>query len=333
MCMYSGQDGFANDFHLVHQGSRAIGGAALIMQEATAVSPEGRITASDLGLWKDEHIEKLQQIVSFVHSQGALSGIQLAHAGRKASCVAPWLGGTQIPSNENNGWKTFGPSALAYKEGQEAPVALDKAGIEKIKQDFIAATRRAKTAGYDVLEIHGAHGYLFHQFYSPLSNQREDEYGGSLENRMRLLLEVTEAVKQEWGSERLLFVRISASDWVPDGWSIADSVILARELHQRGVDLIDTSSGGNVAKANITVGPGYQVPFAAQIRQQVGIPTGTVGLITSAQQAESILQQGQADLIFIARESLRQPYFPLQAAYELKENIHWPEQYERARKV
>lgn len=330
MCQYSSEDGFATDWHLVHLGSRATGGAGLIMQEATAVSPEGRITYGDLGIWKDEHIEKLQQIVRFLHDHGAKAGIQLAHAGRKASCEVPWKGGAQIPSDQANGWPSVSASPLAFREGQEPPASLDETGIKQLIDNFVSATRRAKTVGYDVVEIHAAHGYLIHQFYSPLSNQRKDAYGGSFENRIRLLLEITQAVKGEWGTDKPLFVRISASDWADGGWTIEDSIQLAKELKKLGVDLIDASSGGNVPSARIPVEPGYQVEFADRIRNEAKIATGAVGLITTPQQAESILQAGHADLIFFARESLRNPNFPLYAAYLLEGEVDWPKQYERA---
>lgn len=331
MCMYSSKDGFANDFHLVHLGSRATGGFALIIQEATAVSPEGRITYGDMGIWKDEHIDKLKQIVGFGHSQDALVGIQLAHAGRKASHHLPQDGAEKIAPNEDNGWQTVSASALPFRDGESIPSALDERGIQKVKDDYVAATRRAKEIGYDVVEIHAAHGYLFHQFYSPLSNNREDEYGGSFENRIRLLLEVTSEVKKEWGDEKPLFVRISATDWTGGGWNIEDSVKLAKHLKELGVDLIDTSSGGNVPHAKIPTAPGYQAGFAERIRNEAGILTGAVGQITTCGQSEEILQKGMADLILYARESLRQPYLPLQFAHELKEDIEWPLQYRRAK--
>jgi 2,4-dienoyl-CoA reductase-like NADH-dependent reductase (Old Yellow Enzyme family) len=330
MCQYSSTDGFANDWHLVHLGAFATGGSALIITEAAAVSPEGRITYADLGIWKDEHIEKLKQITAFIEQQGAIAGIQLAHAGRKASHDKPWLGGKQIASANENGWETFGPSALPFTDGEEAPIALDKAGIEKVKADFKAATLRAVEAGFKVAEIHGAHGYLFHQFYSPLSNQRTDEYGGSFENRIRLLLEVTEVVKEVWPAGYPMLVRISSTDWTEGGWTIEDSVKLAKILKEKGVDLIDCSSGGNVPKANIPNKPGYQVEFAEQIKKETGILTGAVGLITEALQANEIITNGQADLVLFAREMLRDPHFPLRAAHELGYNITWPAQYERA---
>lgn len=330
MCQYSSIDGFASDWHLVHLGSRAIGGAALIIQEASAVSAEGRITPDDLGIYKDDHIPKLKQIVNFIHEHGAIAGIQLAHAGRKASHASPWKGGKQIAKN-NSGWETISASALAFTESEEPPIALDKKGIEKVIDDFAKATARALQAGYKLIEIHGAHGYLIHQFLSPLSNKRTDEYGGPLENRSRLLLQIIDAVKKEWKDEYPLFVRLSCSDWVEGGWDIAETIRLTEFLKEKGVDLIDCSSGGTVAKAAIPLGPGYQVPFAEQIKKQTGILTGAVGLITTAAQAEEILDKGQADMIILAREFLRDPYFPLHAAHALHENIKWPVQYERAK--
>ncbi|HEY4208605.1 MAG TPA: NADH:flavin oxidoreductase/NADH oxidase [Puia sp.] len=334
MCQYSSSDGFANDWHLVHLGSRAVGGAALVMQEATAISPEGRITASDLGLWKDVHMEKLRQVVDFIHQYKALAGIQLAHAGRKASCNVPWEGGKPIPAGQPNGWQTVAPSPIPFYSAAPSiptPAELDIAGIEKIKEDFRKATARAKEIGYDVLEIHAAHGYLLHQFYSPLSNHRTDAYGGSFDHRIRLLLETVEIVRKEWGQDKPLFVRISATEWTEGGWNIDDSIKLSSLLRQQGVDLIDASSGGNIAAARIPTNPGYQVPFAAAIRKAADIATGAVGLITTPQQAEDILEAGAADLILIARESLRNPYFPLTAATALQVDLPWPRQYERAK--
>lgn len=331
MCQYSSADGFANDWHLVHLGSRAVGGAALVMQEATAVTPEGRITPGDLGLYKDEHIAKLQSITSFIHAQGAVAGIQLAHAGRKAGHRIPWEGGRQIPAADPEGWQTVAPSAVPFAPGEEAPEALSIEGIRKVTDDFRAAAGRALTAGYKVVEIHAAHGYLINEFLSPLSNRRTDEYGGSFENRIRLLLEITEAVKTVWPATLPLFVRISASDWAPGGWDEHDSVQLSAVLKTRGVDLMDCSSGGLVPGVKIPVGPGYQVPFAERIKKETGMLTGAVGLITEIQQAEDILQRGQADLIFMARESLRDPYFPLRAARQTGEEVRWPVQYERAK--
>jgi 2,4-dienoyl-CoA reductase-like NADH-dependent reductase (Old Yellow Enzyme family) len=331
MCEYSSTDGFANNWHLVHLGSRAVGGAGLIITEAAAVSPEGRITFADLGIYKDEHIDKLQEITGFIHQHGGVAGIQLAHAGRKASHVEPWNGGKQIPSDEPNGWKAVAPSAIPFAENEEAPHELDKAGIEKVKADFKAAAARALKAGFKVIELHGAHGYLIHQFLSPVSNRRADAYGGVFDNRVRLLLEIIDGVKQVWPDDLPLLVRLSATEWTEGGWSIDDSVQLAKLLKEKGVDLIDTSTGGNVAGAKIPVGPGYQVEFAAQIRKEAGIPTGAVGLITEAEQAEAILQAGQADLVILAREMLRDPNFPLRAAHQLGYDIKWPVQYERAK--
>jgi 2,4-dienoyl-CoA reductase-like NADH-dependent reductase (Old Yellow Enzyme family) len=331
MCEYSSTDGFANDWHLVHLGSRAVGGAGLIMQEATAVSPEGRITPQDMGIYKDEHIAKLQAITTFIHAQGAVAGVQLAHAGRKASHHIPWKGGEQIPSNAEEGWQTVAPSAIPFAPGTENPVALDDAGIQKVIDDYKAAAVRALKAGYKVVEIHAAHGYLINEFLSPLTNHRSDAYGGSFDNRIRLLLEITEAVKTVWPENLPLFVRISASDWAEGGWDGDDSVRLAAILKTHGVDLVDCSSGGTVPGVRIPVKPGYQVPFAEQIKKETGMLTGAVGLITEAKQAEEILQNGQADLIFLARESLRDPYFPLHAAKELGVDVAWPVQYTRAK--
>jgi 2,4-dienoyl-CoA reductase-like NADH-dependent reductase (Old Yellow Enzyme family) len=330
MCQYSSVDGFADNWHLVHLGSRAIGGAALVITEAIAVSPEGRISYGDLGIYKDEHIPKLKEINDFIHQHGAIAGAQLAHAGRKASHDLPWTGGKQIPSNHPNGWPSVGPSAVPFSASEEAPLELDKAGIEKVKSDFKAATIRAIAAGFKVIEIHGAHGYLLHEFYSPLSNQRTDEYGGSFENRIRLLLEVVESVQEVWPAGNPLFVRISSTDWVEGGWSVDDSIALAKILKDKGVDLVDCSSGGN-ALASIPLKSGYQVEFAEAVRA-TGILTGAVGLITDAKQADEIIKTGQADMVFLARQLLRDPYFPLRAAHELGyEDIEWPVQYERAK--
>jgi 2,4-dienoyl-CoA reductase-like NADH-dependent reductase (Old Yellow Enzyme family) len=312
-------------------GSRAVGGAGLILFEATAVSPEGRITPDDLGLWKDEHIAGLQRITSFISAHGAVPGVQLAHAGRKASINSPWKGNQPVPAADG-GWQTVAPSALPFRPTDPTPLALDETGLQKVKDDFRAATRRALTAGFKVIEIHGAHGYLLHEFFSPLSNQRTDNYGGSFENRIRLLLEVTAAVRETWPAEYPLFVRISATDWVEGGWTIDDSVALARELKNYGVDLIDASTGGNVPDAKTPAGPGYQVEFAERIRQETGMPTGSVGIITTAEQAEAILASGKADLVLLAREFLRDPYFPLHAAQALDVDLAWPVQYERAKR-
>lgn len=331
MCEYSSIDGFATDWHLVHLGSRAVGGAALILSEATAVSPEGRITPDDLGIWKDEHIDRLKRITSFIESQGSVPGIQLAHAGRKASHHAPWKGAHPLGSEEG-AWQTVGPSVLPFKEGTPAPAALDKAGIRKVVDDFRAGAGRALEAGFRVAEVHGAHGYLLHQFYSPLSNQRNDEYGGSFDNRVRLLLEVTAAIREVWPKNYPLFVRISATDWVEGGWTIEDSVRLARLLKERDVDLVDCSSGGNIPGVKVPVGPLYQTPFAEQVRQEAGIMTGAVGLITTPRECEDIIAHGKADVVLLAREILRDPHFPLRAARELGADIPWPVQYERAKR-
>jgi 2,4-dienoyl-CoA reductase-like NADH-dependent reductase (Old Yellow Enzyme family) len=332
MCQYSATDGFASDWHLVHLGSRAVGGAALIIQEATAVSPEGRISYGDMGIWKDEHIEKLKQIASFVQANGAIMGIQLAHAGRKASCETPWLGGKQIQSGEKS-WRTVAPSAIAFHQNDIPPVALSINGIKKIIDDFKAATIRAVKGGYKVLEIHAAHGYLIHEFLSPLCNIRTDDYGGSFENRIRLLLQIIENIQLVWPANLPLFVRISATDWSDDenSWDINESLKLAAELKEKGVDLIDTSSGGIVPNVKIPVGPGYQLPFSEKIKKETGIFTGAVGMITEAGQAENILQNDQADMIMIAREMLRNPYLPLTWARELEDTIEWPSQYLRAK--
>lgn len=331
MCEYSSTDGFANDWHLVHLGGFAVGGAALVITEATAVSPKARISPGDLGIWKDEHIDKLKQIVDFIHSQGALAGIQLAHAGRKASHDIPWKGGKQILSDAEGGWKSLAPSSIPFTEAEEAPVELDKTGIEKVKYDFKAAAARALEAGFDVVEIHAAHGYLIHEFYSPLSNHRTDEYGGSFENRTKLLLEVVDSVKESWPVAKPLFVRISSTDWTEGGWTVDDSTALSKLLKEKGIDLIDCSSGGNVATAKIPLRPGYQVEFAEKIRKEAGILTGAVGLITTPQQADEIVRAGQADAVLIARELLRDPHFALRAAHVLGHDIKWPLQYERAK--
>jgi 2,4-dienoyl-CoA reductase-like NADH-dependent reductase (Old Yellow Enzyme family) len=330
MCEYSSDDGYANDWHLVHLGSRAVGGAGLVIQEATGVSAEGRITAKDLGIYKDGHIEKLKQITSFIHAQGAVAGIQLAHAGRKASHAIPWEGGKQL-SRQEGGWETVSASAIPFTETEEPPVALNKSGIQKVLDDFASAAARALEAGYKVVEIHSAHGYLINQFLSPFSNTRDDEYGGSFENRIRLLIEITTAVQEAWPANLPLFVRISSTDWADGGWDIDQSVRLSAVLKNLGVDLIDCSSGGTLPHAKIPLAPGYQVPFAERIRKETGILTGAVGMITTAQQAEEILAKGQADMILLARELLRDPYFPLHASHALGEDIQWPSQYERAK--
>ena len=329
MCQYTAADGFTTDWHLVHLGSRAVGGAGLVFMEATAVSPEGRITPGDVGLWNDEHIHGLMRIVDFVHLQGSIAGIQLAHAGRKASCAVPREGGKQL-DEKHGGWKSFAPGNVPFIPGDIPPDSLTREGINKVISDFSAAAGRARTAGFNVIEIHSAHGYLLHEFLSPLSNLRTDEYGGSFENRIRLLLQVIDAIRMEWPSENPLFVRISANDWTKGGWTTDESVKLAYILKNHAVDLIDCSSGGNIPNVKIPVGPGYQVPFSEALRK-TGILTGAVGFITSARQGEAILQEEKADLVFMARELLRNPYFPLSAARELGEDITWPVQYLRSK--
>ena len=331
MCEYSSEDGFANDWHLVHLGSRAIGGAALVIAEASAVSPEGRITYGDLGIYKDEHIDRLKHITDFMHHHDAKAGIQLAHAGRKASHDLPWFGGAKFPSDHPNGWQAVAPSAIPFTPDEEDPTALDKAGIEKVKADFKAAAGRALKAGFDVIEIHGAHGYLINEFLSPLTNHRTDEYGGSFENRIRLLLEIIDNIHEAWPKENALFLRISSTDWTEGGWTADDSVALAKVLLDKGIDLVDCSSGGNVATAKIPLKPGYQVEFAEKVKKEAGILTGAVGLITEAKQADEIIQTGQADIVLLARELLRDPYFPLRAADELGHEVKWPKQYLRGK--
>ncbi|MCS3800668.1 NADH:flavin oxidoreductase/NADH oxidase [Niastella sp. OAS944] len=330
MCQYTSEDGFATDWHLVHLGSRAVGGAGFIISEAAAVSPEGRISPFDLGIWKDAHLEKLQQITSFISAQGTVPGIQLAHAGRKASTNVPWQGRGKVDV-EHGGWTVVAPSAIAFSDNYPMPVALDEQGIQKVIDDFRAAAKRSLEAGFKVIEIHSAHGYLLHQFLSPLSNHRTDKYGGTFENRIRLLLEVIAAVQTEWPANLPLIVRISATDWVQGGWHLEESIKLARILQEKDVDLMDVSSGGLSNLQQISTGPGYQLPFASRIKKETGMLTGAVGMITTSIQAETILVNGDADLIIMAREMLRQPYFPLQAAGELNDDIKWPVQYERAK--
>ncbi|HEX5538831.1 MAG TPA: NADH:flavin oxidoreductase/NADH oxidase [Methylophilaceae bacterium] len=331
MCQYSAVDGMAGNWHLVHLGSRAVGGAGLVMAEATAVSAEGRITPSDLGIWSDAQAEALRPIAEFIASQGAVPGIQLAHAGRKASTEAPWLGGTYLPPAKG-GWQTVAPSAIAQTPEHAAPQALSIEAIEEIIGQFTQAAQRALNAGFEVLELHCAHGYLLHEFLSPLSNRREDVYGGTFENRCRLPLKIARALRQLWPQDRPVFVRISASDWVEGGWDIEQSIAFCRHLKDIGIDLIDCSSGGLIADAKIPAGAGYQTPFAAAIRSQAGIATAAVGMITSAAQAETILVTDQADAVFLARELLRDPYWPLHAARELHSDAAWPLQYARAKK-
>ena len=331
MCQYSSTDGFANDWHFVHLGSRAVGGAALIFTEATAVSPEGRISPHDLGIWKDEHIEMLQKITGFIHEHGSIAGMQLAHAGRKASKTEPWNNDRLIPVAEG-GWKTVAPSSIPFSESSDVPEELTIDEIQKIVVDFKAATLRAIQAGFKVIEIHGAHGYLINEFLSPLSNKRTDEYGGNFENRIRFLLEIIEAIRSVWPHDHPLFLRISASDWVEGGWTIEDSVKLANIVKDKGIDLIDCSSGGVASGVKIPAAPNYQVLFSEAVRKGSGIRTGAVGIIVKSDQAEAILTEGKADMIFMAREMLRDPYFPFRAAKELGYDIKWPLQYERAKR-
>ena len=329
MCQYSASDGVPDDWHLVHLGSRAVGGAAAVIAEATAVAPEGRISPGDTGIWNDAQANAWARIAAFVEAQGAVAGIQLAHAGRKASTHAPWLGRGEV-AVQAGGWIPVAPSALAFDADQAPPQALDRAGIDKVIADFASAARRSLAAGFRLLEVHAAHGYLLHQFLSPLSNLREDDYGGSFENRARLLHEVLAAVRREWPQDLPLWVRVSATDWADGGWDIEQSVALSRQLSGHGVDLVDVSSGGLVPNVQIPLAPGYQVPFAARIRREAGIPTGAVGLITDAQQAEALVASGQADMVLLARELLRDPYFPQRAAKQLGATMPVPVQYQRA---
>ena len=330
MCQYSAMDGLANTWHLVHLGSRAVGGAGLVMVEATAVSPEGRISPGDLGLWSDTHAEALKPIARFIKEQGAVPAIQLAHAGRKASVDTPWHGGKAIAPGAG-GWQTLAPSALAFSPASPVPHAMTEGEMEQTIRQFVEATKRANAAGFEVVEIHMAHGYLLHEFLSPLSNKRDDNYGGSLENRARLPRRVAQAVRAHWPAQRPVFVRISATDWVEGGWDLVQSIQLSRWLKEDAIDLIDCSSAGLTADARIPAGPGYQTPFATAIRDQAGIATGAVGLITDPVQAEQIVATGLADVVFMARELLRDPYWPLHAARQLGVDMIWPGQYERAK--
>ncbi len=330
MCEYSSDDGFANDWHFVHLGARAVGGAGLVFTEATAVLPEARISPQDLGIWKDEHIEFLSRITRFIHRQGAVAGMQLAHAGRKASTRRPWDGPGEVPESEGGWKKVVAPTAERFADGYPLPQELTDEGIQEVIGAFRDAARRACDAGFRVVEIHAAHGYLLHEFLSPLSNKRSDRYGDSFENRIRIVCEVVSAVRSVWPEESPLFIRISATDWVEGGWDVEQSVELARKLKPLGVDLVDCSSGGNVAHAKIPVGPGYQAQFAEQIRREAGVMTGAVGMITDPAQADHIIRTGQADVTIMAREMLRDPYWPLRAARELGQPAAWPVQYLRA---
>ncbi len=329
MCQYSSVDGFANDWHLVHLGSRAVGGASLIFTEASAVSPEGRISPQDLGIYKDEHVEQLARIARFLREQGSVPGIQLAHAGRKGSTLCPWEGNAAVPESKG-GWTPVAPSAIPFSPSYPMPVTLDEKGIRNIVKSFADAARRALEAGFQVIEIHSAHGYLLHEFLSPISNKRTDSYGGSLENRCRLVCEVVAAVRGVWPAEYPMFVRISATDWIPGGWDLEQSVALAEKLGPLGVDLMDCSSGGIAPGAKIPIRAGYQVPFAREIRHETNMMTGAVGLITSASQADTILREENADIVIMAREFLREPYWPLKVAHELGFPVTWPAQYLRA---
>ena len=329
MCEYSSVDGLANEWHLVHLGSRAVGGAGLVLTEAAAVTPVGRIGPDDLGIWSDEHVEPLARIVRFIRSQGSVAGIQLAHAGRKASTPAPWKGSGRVEFSDS-GWQPIAPSAIAFSQEYHTPTAMTKDDIRQTIADFAAAATRALAAGFEVIELHAAHGYLGHQFLSPLSNQRTDEYGGSFANRVRFVLETVAAVRDKWPERLPLFVRISATDWVEGGWTLDESVELAKLMKAAGVDLVDCSSGGLVSYASIPVGPGYQVPLAERIRREAGVATGAVGMILAPAQAECILRTGQADVVLLARELLRDPYWPLHAAEALHHKAEWPPQYLRA---
>jgi 2,4-dienoyl-CoA reductase-like NADH-dependent reductase (Old Yellow Enzyme family) len=331
MCQYSSEDGFANDWHLVHLGQRAVGGAALVFTEASAVTPEGRISPQDLGIWKDEHVDYMSRIARFLKANGAVGGVQLAHAGRKASTATPWQGGQYLSEGEG-GWRPiYAASPIPFSEKAVQPQELDKAGLARICKAFGDAARRVLEAGFEVIELHGAHGYLINEFLSPLSNKRSDEYGGTFENRTRFVREITAEVRRVWPERLPLFLRISASDWTEGGWTIEDSVALARVMKPLGIDLVDCSSGGNVAHVRIPVGAGYQVPFAEQVRREAGVLTGAVGMITSPSQADQIIRNGEADMVLLARQFLRDPYWPLHAAKELGVDVGWPDQYARAK--
>jgi 2,4-dienoyl-CoA reductase-like NADH-dependent reductase (Old Yellow Enzyme family) len=329
MCQYSCTDGYANEWHFVHLATRAVGGAGLVFTEAAAVTPEGRISPEDLGVWSERHFEPLARITRFIDQQGSIAGIQLAHAGRKASTHRPWSGQGAIPENAG-GWHPVAPSPEAFADNYAVPTQLDVKDIRALQQAFVQATRNAFQAGFRVIEIHAAHGYLFHEFLSPLSNKRTNDYGGSFENRTRFLRDTAAAVREVLPERCPLFVRISSTDWVEGGWDIGQSVELARRLKALGVDLIDCSSGGNVSRAEIPLGPGYQTPFAERIRREADIPTAAVGMITGAAQADHIIRNEQADLVLLARELLRSPYWPLEAARELGYEAAWPPQYLRA---
>jgi 2,4-dienoyl-CoA reductase-like NADH-dependent reductase (Old Yellow Enzyme family) len=330
MCQYSSEEGMPNDWHFVHLGSRAVGGAALVMAEATAVSPEGRISPGDTGIWSDAHAEAFARIVSFIKGQRAVAAIQLAHAGRKASTDVPWRGGKFLREGEG-GWQTIAPSPIPFRESEAAPREMTGQDIERVIVEFADAARRSFLAGFEAVEIHMAHGYLLHEFLSPLSNQRRDEYGGSLEARARFPLRVTQAVREAFPAHLPVFARISATDWVEGGWDLDQSVRFSRWLKETGVDLVDCSSGGLVPRAKIPAEPGYQIPFAARIRAEAGVATGAVGFITEPHQAEQIIDAGEVDAVFLARAMLRDPYWALHAAKVLKVDVAYPPQYERAK--
>ena len=330
MCQYSCEDGYVTDWHLVHLGSRAVGGAGLVLTEAAAIEPRGRISPADLGIWDDDHIAGLRRLVGFIKAHGAAAGVQLAHAGRKASTAPPWKGGRGLTPDEG-GWIVAGPGAIAFDDRSPVPEALDRDSIHAVVAAFGAAARRAREAGFDVVEIHAAHGYLLHEFLSPISNTRTDDYGGSYDNRMRMLKQVCTAVRKEWPKTHPLFVRVSATDWIEGGWQPEDTVALAHHLSSYGVDLIDCSSGGIAPGVTIPAGPGYQVPFSARIKDTVPTLTAAVGMITSPAQADQIIRTDQADLVLLAREMLRDPYWPLHAARALGHDIPWPDQYLRAK--
>jgi len=333
MCEYSSIDGFANDWHFVHLGSRAVGGAAIVMTEAAAVLDSGRISPQDLGIYLDDHIPVLARIFRFIEEQGAVPGMQLAHAGRKASTAVPWEGNGAVDATKGGWGRIFAPSAISFSPSYLTPEPLDESGIVEIVRAFGEAAKRAREAGARIVEVHAAHGYLLHEFLSPLSNTRSDCYGGSFENRTRILREVVHAIRQTWPAKLPLFVRISATDWVEGGWTIDDSVGLAKQLERLGVDLIDCSSGGSVPNVAIPVAAGYQVPFAERVRKDAGIRTAAVGMITAPEQADQIVRTGQADMVFLARELLRDPYWPLRAADELRQDGPWPKQYLRAKRA
>ncbi len=330
MCQYSSIEGMPTDWHIVHLGSRAVGGAGLVMQEATAVSPEGRITPDDAGIWNEEQVEAYKKITGFIKSQNSVPGIQIAHAGRKASTYSPWKGNGSVPIKDG-GWQTLGPSPVSFDENYTVPKEINKDDIKEVIEQFKAAAMRSVEAGYSVIELHMAHGYLVHEFLSPISNKREDEYGGNLENRCRLAVEIADTVRKAIPNGTPLFARLSSTDWVDNGWDIEQTVYLSKKLKEIGVDLIDSSSGGNIANAKIPASPGYQVQFAERIKKDASILTGAVGLITSPEQAEQIVVSGQADIVILGRAFLRNPYWALDAAKKLNSDIEWSKQYLRAK--